>query len=309
MKVVEVKVIFESDDIAKYQKQICDIFYGFGVTGLKIEEPLEKKNPLDYYKDESTFLMINHAVSAYFPMNVYAKKRQEVLIELFEKEFGEDEEIVYSIDFYEHEEEDYQNSWKQYLFPVKISESFVVKPTWREYEAKEGEKIIELDPGRAFGTGSHPTTSLCVDLMEKYLEPGEKVLDVGTGSGILMIVAHKLGADFVCGIDIDELAVEAAKENLDLNQVPNEEYEVLQGNLIEKIEQQSYDLVVANILADVLILLSQDISKVVKPGGKVIFSGIIDEKLEEVKRQIESTGMKIEKVVAKEEWRALAIRA
>lgn len=309
MKVVEVKVIFESDDIVKYQKQICDIFYDFGVTGLKMEEPLKKKNPLDYYKDETSFLMINHAVSAYFPRNVYAKKRREVLLELFEKTFGEDENVVYNVDFYEHEEEDYQNNWKQYLFPIKISERFVVKPTWREYEAKMGENIIELDPGRAFGTGSHPTTFLCVDLMEEYIHEGEKVLDVGTGSGILMIVAHKLGASFVCGIDIDESAVEVAVENLEFNEIPREKYQVLQGNLLEEIGQQSYDVVVANILADVLILLIQDISKVVKTRGKIIFSGIIDEKLEEVKQQVERMGMTVEKVLSKGEWKALAIRA
>lgn len=309
MKVLEVKVIFESDDIGKYQKRISDIFYGFGVTGLKIEEPLEQKNSLDYYKDESSFLMMNYAVSAYFPGNIYAKKRQKVLVESFEEAFGEDENVVYHIDFYEHEEEDYQNNWKQYLFPMKISEKFVVKPTWREYEAEAGENVIELDPGRAFGTGSHPTTSLCVNLMEKYMKEGENVLDIGTGSGILMIVAHKLGASSVCGIDIDELAVEAAAENLELNQIPKDQYQLLQGNLLDKIEEQSYDVVVANILADVLMVLLQDISRVVKPQGKVIFSGIIDEKLEEVKRHVEKTGMVVEEVFAKREWRALAIRA
>lgn len=309
MKVMEVKVIFESDDIQKYQKQISDIFYDFGVTGLQIEEPLEKKNPLDYYKDESSFLMRNHAVSAYFPMNIYAKKRQETLLTVFEEKFGQDEEVVYTVDFYEHEEEDYQNSWKKYLYPEKISSQFVVKPTWREYEAEEGEKVIELDPGRAFGTGSHPTTSLCVDLMEEGIQEGETVLDVGTGSGILMIVAEKLGAGFVCGVDIDELAVEVANENLELNKVSKEKYKVLHGNLIEKIEKQSYDVVVANILADVLLLLLKDISSVVKTGGKIIFSGIIEDKLEDVIRSVEMTGMRVEKVVAKGEWRALAIRA
>jgi len=309
MKVMEVKVIFESDDIQKYQKQISDIFYDFGVTGLQIEEPLEKKNPLDYYREESSFLMRNHAISAYFPMNFYAQKRKETLIQVFEEKFGEDEEVVYSIDFYEHEEEDYQNSWKKYLYPEKISSQFVVKPTWREYEAEEGEKVIELDPGRAFGTGSHPTTSLCVDLMEEQIEIGETVLDVGTGSGILMIVAAKLGAGFVCGVDIDELAVEVANENLELNAIPKEKYEVLHGNLIEKIATKSYDVVVANILADVLLLLLKDISSVVKTGGKIIFSGIIEEKLDEVIHAVEAVGMKIEKVLAKGEWRALAIRA
>lgn len=309
MKGIEVKVIYDSENNSLYQKKIADIFYQFGATGLKIEEPLQKKNPLDYYKDESSFLMINHAVSAYFPVNPYAKKRQEALLEAFEAALGEDEDVVYHIDVSEYEEEDYQNKWKQYLFPEKISKSFVVKPTWRDYELKEGEKMIVLDPGRAFGTGSHPTTSLCVSLMEKHLSPGEKVLDVGTGSGILMIVAEKLGASFVCGVDIDPLAVEVAEENLTLNGIGKGKYQLLEGNLLDKVEKESYDLVVANILADVLLVLLEDIFKVVKPGGKIILSGIIEEKAWEVEQKIESLGLRMEEKIEKGEWQAFCVRA
>ena len=309
MKVVEIKVIYESDDIDRATKEISDIFYDFGVTGLKIEEPMKHKNPLDFYKNEKDFLMVDHAVSAYFPLNIYAEKRKKVILERFEEVFADREDIVYTIDFYEYDEEDYQNSWKKYLFTEKVSERFVVKPTWREYEPKEDELIIELDPGRAFGTGSHPTTSLCLKLMEENIKEGDSVIDVGTGSGILMIAADRLGASEVYGTDIDELAVESAKENLELNGISEDRARVYLGNLVSVVNGKKFDVVVANILADVLLILLNDISKVVKKDGLVIFSGIIDEKCELLKREVEALGMEILEVKADKEWRAMLIKA
>lgn len=309
MKVVEIKVIYESDDIDRATKEISDIFYDFGVTGLKIEEPMKHKNPLDFYKNEKDFLMVDHAVSAYFPLNIYAEKRKKVILERFEEVFSDREDIVYTIDFYEYDEEDYQNSWKKYLFTEKVSERFVVKPTWREYEPKEDELIIELDPGRAFGTGSHPTTSLCLKLMEENIKEGDSVIDVGTGSGILMIAADRLGASEVYGTDIDELAVESAKENLELNGISEDRARVYLGNLVSVVNGKKFDVVVANILADVLLILLNDISKVVKKDGLVIFSGIIDEKCELLKREVEALGMEILEVKADKEWRAMLIKA
>ena len=309
MKVVEIKVIYESDDIDRATKEISDIFYDFGVTGLKIEEPMKHKNPLDFYKNEKDFLMVDHAVSAYFPLNIYAEKRKKVILERFEEVFSDREDIVYTIDFYEYDEEDYQNSWKKYLFTEKVSERFVVKPTWREYEPKDDELIIELDPGRAFGTGSHPTTSLCLKLMEKNIKEGDSVIDVGTGSGILMIAADRLGASEVYGTDIDELAVESAKENLELNGISEDRAKVYLGNLVSVVNGKKFDVVVANILADVLLILLNDISKVVKKDGLVIFSGIIDEKCELLKREVEALGMEILEVKADKEWRAMLIKA
>lgn len=309
MKVVEIKVIYESDDIDRATKEISDIFYDFGVTGLKIEEPMKHKNPLDFYKNEKDFLMVDHAVSAYFPLNIYAEKRKKVILERFEEVFADREDIVYTIDFYEYDEEDYQNSWKKYLFTEKVSERFVVKPTWREYEPKDDELIIELDPGRAFGTGSHPTTSLCLKLMEENIKEGDSVIDVGTGSGILMIAADRLGASEVYGTDIDELAVESAKENLELNGISEDRAKVYLGNLVTVVNGKKFDVVVANILADVLLILLNDISKVVKKDGLVIFSGIIDEKCELLKREVEALGMEILEVKADKEWRAMLIKA
>ena len=309
MKVVEIKVIFDSDSIEDTQKEICYIFYGFGATGLKIDEPLKTKNPLDFYKDEKQFLMVDYAVSAYFPMNPYSQRRNDLIKAAFEERFNDRDDVIFTINFYEYDEEDYQNSWKKYLYPEKVSEKFVVKPTWREYEPEEDELVIELDPGRAFGTGSHPTTSLCLKIMEENIKPGNTVIDVGTGSGILMIAAEKLGATDIYGTDIDELAVEATKENLELNKISENTAQVFLGDLISVVQDKQFDVVVANILADVILLLLKDIFKVVKKDGLIIFSGIIEDKLPEIVKQVEEKGLEILEIKRDKEWRALLIKA
>lgn len=309
MKVMEIKVIFESDDTEKAKKEIGDIFYDFGATGLKIEEPMTHKNSLDYYKNEKDFLMVDHAVSAYFPVNIYAERRKQAILKRFEETFAEREDIVYTIDFYDFEEEDYQNSWKKYFYTQKISDRFVVKPTWREYEPQEDELVIEIDPGRAFGTGTHPTTSLCIKLMEENIKEGNTVIDVGTGSGILMVAAEKLGAGKIVGTDIDPMAVEVAEENLLLNKVDMEKAKAYAGDLVTVVQNEKFDVVVANILADVLLILLKDISRVVKKDGLVIFSGIIEDKLEEMKRAVNEVGLEILEVKADKEWRAMLMKA
>ncbi|MGO2119078.1 MAG: 50S ribosomal protein L11 methyltransferase [Fusobacterium sp.] len=309
MKVEEIKVIFESEDIEKSKKEIGDIFYDFGATGLKIEEPMTHKNPLDFYKNEKDFLMVDHAVSAYFPLNFYAEKRRKAILNALEEKFFQREDIIYTVDFYDYEEEDYQNSWKKYFYTQKISNRFVVKPTWRDYEPLEDELVIEIDPGRAFGTGTHPTTSLCIKLMEENISAQDRVIDVGTGSGILMVAAEKLGAKEIIGTDIDPMAIEVAKENLELNKVSLEKAKAYAGDLISVVKEDKFDVVVANILADVLLILLKDISKVVRKDGLVIFSGIIEDKLEEMKKEIESQGLEILEVKADKEWRAILIKA
>ncbi|WP_163469829.1 50S ribosomal protein L11 methyltransferase [Fusobacterium sp. IOR10] len=309
MKVEEIKVIFESEDIEKSKKEIGDIFYDFGATGLKIEEPMTHKNPLDFYKNEKDFLMVDHAVSAYFPLNFYAEKRRKAILNAFEEKFSQREDVIYTVDFYDYEEEDYQNSWKKYFYTQKISNRFVVKPTWRDYEPLEDELVIEIDPGRAFGTGTHPTTSLCIKLMEENISDQDRVIDVGTGSGILMVAAEKLGAKEIIGTDIDPMAIEVAKENLELNKVSLEKAKAYAGDLISVVKEDKFDVVVANILADVLLILLKDISKVVRKDGLVIFSGIIEDKLEEMKKAIESQGLEILEVKEDKEWRAILMKA
>jgi ribosomal protein L11 methyltransferase len=307
MKLVEAKIIFDAEDIKKAQDEIANQFYEFGVQGLKIEEPTEQ-NALDYYKDEKQFLTKDYAISAYFPDNIYADKKKQLFRDTFHEKFNSREDIVYTLDFYELDDEDYQNSWKKYLHPEKVGERFVVKPTWRDYEAEQGEIVIELDPGRAFGTGSHPTTSLCMRMMEKYVQQSESLIDVGTGSGILMVAAEKLGVEEIWGVDIDEMAVEVAIENLELNRVNMEKVKVLKGDLVKVVDGKKFDVLVANILADVILILLDDVAKVVKNGGLAIFSGIIEDKRWLVEKKIEELGFDIIDVMQEGEWCSLTVR-
>lgn len=307
MKVLEAKLVYESDNIEKYKKIISDIFYNFGVTGLKIEEPSFNKDPLNFYKDEKQFLLSENSVSAYFPLNIYSEKRKEVLKTTFAEKFGEDEDIVYNLDFYEYEEDDYQNSWKKYLFVEKVSDKFVVKPTWREYEKQDGELVIELDPGRAFGTGSHPTTSLLLSLMEENDFKGKEVIDIGTGSGILMIAASLLGAKNIYGTDIDEFSIEVAGENLALNKIDMTNIKILKGNLLEVLNGEKFDIILCNILSDVLIKLLGEIKYILKDDSKIMFSGIIEDKLDLVIAKAQEVGLKVIKTKEEKEWRAIVL--
>ena len=182
------------------------------------------------------------------------------------------------------EDKSWINNWKQYFRPFTVDD-ILIKPTWEEIpEGQEGKLLIQIDPGTAFGTGKHETTQLCIRQLKKYVKDGMDILDVGTGSGILGITALKLGAGHVFGTDLDENAITAVHENLAANEIPKEKFDVLKGNIIdEKAVQDAsgyecYDIAVANILADVIILLQAEIAAHIKKGGLFITSGIIDMK-------------------------------
>lgn len=307
MELTEVKVIFDAENIEKCKNEIINAFYEFGVSGVKIDEPMDR-NSLDYYKNEKDFVVNELAVTAYFPKNAYSVRREIIIKERFEELFGDRDDLVYNISFYDLADEDYVDNWKKYVFTTKISERFVVKPTWRDYEKNSDELVIELDPGRAFGTGTHPTTYLCIRLMEKYIENSHTVIDVGTGSGILMVAANKLGAKEIWGVDIDPDACEVAKENLILNGITDENTKVLVGNLLNVVENKTFDVVVANILADVILMLLKDISKVIKKDGILILSGIIEDKKNLVINACEKEGLELVEVQEDKEWVALSLR-
>lgn len=307
MELTEVKVIFDAENIEKCKNEIINAFYEFGVSGVKIDEPMDR-NSLDYYKNEKDFVVNELAVTAYFPKNAYSVRREIIIKERFEELFGDRDDLVYNISFYDLADEDYVDNWKKYVFTTKISDRFVVKPTWRDYEKNSDELVIELDPGRAFGTGTHPTTYLCIRLMEKYIENSHTVIDVGTGSGILMVAANKLGAKEIWGVDIDPDACEVAKENLILNGTTDENTKVLVGNLLNVVENKTFDVVVANILADVILMLLKDISKVIKKDGILILSGIIEDKKNLVINACEKEGLELVEVQEDKEWVALSLR-
>lgn len=202
-------------------------------------------------------------------------------------------------------EEEWANAWKKYYKPVKLGKNILIKPTWEDYEVTD-ELVIEMDPGMAFGTGTHATTAMCAVLVEKLLTPSATVLDIGTGSGILGILAAKLGAKKVLGVDIDPVAVKVAKENIQVNQV-DAIMQVESGNLTEVVKEKS-DLIVSNIIADVIIMLSSQIGKVMKEDGLWIASGIIDTRKEDVISHMNANDFEIVEMSEENDWIALVAK-
>lgn len=197
---------------------------------------------------------------------------------------------------------EWKDKWKKYFKPMAVSEHIVVCPSWESYEPKEGESVISIDPGMAFGTGTHETTSMCLELIDQYLKPGDRVLDAGTGSGILAIAASMLGAGEVLGVDIDREAVRVAKENAAKNHVKNVRIEY--GDVTEGIPFEA-DLIAANLMAELLCMLAEGIRKHLAPGGIFISSGILTEKESMARDAYQKAGFSIAKVVRKGEWCAV----
>lgn len=218
------------------------------------------------------------------------------------------------------EDKDWINNWKQYFKPFRLYDNIVIKPTWETLdEVQEGDMIVEIDPGIAFGTGSHETTKLCIGQLKKYLKDGDTVFDVGSGSGILSIISVMLGAGFVHGMDIDEVAVRASIENADVNHMTEDRLKFTCGNLLSGDETvfknaldinsgDKYDIIVANILADVIIPLSGVVKPLLKDNGYFITSGIIDMKEEAVKEAVLANGFEIVDIVHMNDWVSIIAR-
>ncbi|UHA74186.1 50S ribosomal protein L11 methyltransferase [Paenibacillus sp. 481] len=217
-------------------------------------------------------------------------------------------------------EDDWANAWKQYFKPVRVSERLTIKPSWEDYTPEtEAEQIIELDPGMAFGTGTHPTTSLCLRTLEAVIQGGEDVIDVGTGSGVLAIGACKLGARHVLAIDLDPVAVQSARENVQLNGLDSS-VTVREGDLLNVIKtsetQQATELgvqlpikvVVANILAEIITLFVDDVYEALQPDGVYITSGIIIKKEHVVEEALQASGFTIEEKHYEGDWVAIVAR-
>ncbi|WP_219836286.1 50S ribosomal protein L11 methyltransferase [Paenibacillus sp. R14(2021)] len=218
------------------------------------------------------------------------------------------------------DEEDWANAWKQYFKPIRVSERLTIKPTWEEYTPSPDERIIELDPGMAFGTGTHPTTALCLRTLESVIKGGEEVIDVGTGSGILAIGAMLLGARKVLALDLDPIAVTSAKENSRLNGLEGD-IQVYLSDLLGVLKKDTadtssvplnvtvpVDLVVANILAEIILLFLDDVYAALKPGGTYIASGIFKNKEEDVAAGLQAAGFTILDRQRDQDWIAFVAK-
>ncbi|MGD6832191.1 50S ribosomal protein L11 methyltransferase [Sutcliffiella halmapala] len=287
---------------------ISHILHEAGASGVVIEDPFDltkeredkfgeiyQLNP-DDYPEEGVIM------KAYLPVNSFLGETVEGIKEainnllLFDIDLG-----LNNISISEVNEEEWATAWKKYYNPVKISEKFTIVPTWETYEpVSSDEKIIELDPGMAFGTGTHPTTVLCIQAIERTVKPDDKVIDVGTGSGVLSIAAAMMDAQQVLALDLDDVAVESAKLNIKLNKV-HPRVTVKQNNLLNNVEGP-VNVVVANILAEVIVRFTDDVNRILENGGTFISSGIISTKKQEVKDALIKSGFKIEETMMMEDW-------
>lgn len=307
MRWQEIEVIADRENL----EALANIFHELGAGGVIIEDPqlqmqyIEEKR-WDYYELPATEADPNKVtVKAYLPEGKELGRKLEDLKQAVSELKAYCPQSFIELSFSMVEDEDWATSWKAYYKPEKVGSQIVIKPTWETYVQAPGELVVELDPGMAFGTGTHPTTVMCIQALEEFVRGGETVFDIGTGSGVLSIVAAKLGAAEVTAVDLDETAVRVAAENAEYNDV-SDRVRVLEGNLLDVVSGQA-DLVVANIIADIIILAAPAVYAVLKPGGVFIASGIIEERFSEVAASLEVIGLRVEKVTRREGW--VAVRA
>ena len=301
MKWIQVKVIFDFEDKQLATDLIADIFYEQGITGLVVEAP-DIEHPEDWGKDAIT--PDHYSVIGYLLHDEQSEKQLKIIeknLVSLENKNG----IIYKIVCSDVDESDWAHQWKAHFRPEKITDTIVIKPTWREYSGKNNEVILEIDPGMAFGTGIHPTTRMCIAMIEKYLKQGDSFLDVGTGSGILMVAAAKLGASRVWGTDNDEVAVDVAGKNLMQNEIAASTFKVITGNLLENIGAR-FDVVAANITSKTILLLLDDIQKVLVKNSIFVCSGIIEEDKNKVIQKLENSGFEPIEILTKETWVSIA---
>lgn len=306
---IEIKVITTSEGV----EPVTGIFYCYDVKGVAIEDPNDildrPSGPFTWdYADFNIFEYGKDAaiVKAYFSkdddLEVIKNEINQKLDELRELgiNIGKGEIILNKVN-----EEDWATAWKKYYKTTKVGNKVVIKPKWEEYTPKSDEVIVELDPGMAFGTGTHETTSMCIELIEKYISEKDRVFDIGTGSGILSIVASKLGAAEVIGVDLDEVAVDAARLNVEYNNVDN--VHIIHGNLVDVVEGKA-NLIVANIIADVVAYLSTFIKNYIMENGVFISSGIIKDRKDEIVNILKENNFEIVEVKEKGEWVAIVAK-
>jgi ribosomal protein L11 methyltransferase len=302
MKWIAAEVIVEAEPIERAVELIASLFDDLGLSGVVVEDP--DLEPPEGWGEDALPKPEHHTVTGYFPQNdslaSNCLKLEQGLSDLMQNQC-----ISFHIHYRQVDEEDWAESWKAYFWPEKLTDILVVKPTWREYMPAEGEMIIEIDPGMAFGTGTHPTTALCVRMIQGYLKPGDAFLDVGTGSGILMVAAARLGASRLFGTDSDSVACEIARQNLVLNHVDPGRFCVKSGNLVDAVTER-FQLISANILSEVVLVLLDNVKRVMAPGGILICSGIIEANQDKVINKMKATGFRILEVQSRDDWVAIA---
>lgn len=289
------------------QEAVANILNEEGPGGVVIEDPLDLNRQRQqkfgeiYELDPTKYPEKGVFIKAYFPDNDLWDEKQALITAKINglHQFGIDTGI-HEITYRTVKETDWENEWKKYFKPAKVTEKIVIVPSWEPYEQTEEEMIITLDPGMAFGTGTHPTTMLSLQALERYVQTDDVVLDVGAGSGILSIAAAKLGAAHVYAYDLDDIAVKSTISNCDINHL-NEKITVKQNDLLKGVTVQA-NVIVSNILADILLLVMEDAWSNLTEAGYLITSGIIKEKQALVENGLQQSGFEIIEVNHIENW-------
>lgn len=288
---------------------IAGILHSMGSGGVVIEDPQAARKYVnrDGWKPESVSPdFLNHefvVVKAYFLADKQIMDELDESIKLVENTFG----VKCKVFMDEIKSEDWEETWKKYYHTFKIGESLIIKPSWEEYVPVEHEVVVNIDPGMAFGTGIHASTRFCMRFVDQYVKGGERIVDAGCGSGILSIAAAKLGATQIFAMDVDDLAIRIARENVTLNKL-DDVIQVEEGDIVEAIQGREVDMVLANITADVVITLIPEAAKVIRSGGYLFGSGIVDSRWPGVKKQLEVHGFEIEQVLQDVDWIGVAAR-
>ena len=304
MKWIKVRVDYFSDNLEETKAKLVNMFNEIGINQVEVIDYFSE-NELDYNANFSSKNDV-WSIIGYVVDNRFANTKLNIIFNNL-KEFTENEnEFMYEIFTAKCNDEDWQDEWKKYFHTVNITDNIVIKPSWDEYDPSDNEIVVEIDPGLAFGTGTHETTSLCVEFLEKYAQNKKKLLDIGCGSGILMLIGKKLGVEKVVGIDIDEKVNDVVLENFSKNGI-NENFQVIIGNLVDDVNEK-YDLVVSNILVDVLEKLLEDIEKILEKYATVIFSGILNEKEEAFLKKAKNYNLKQIDRKEKNNWVSLVFK-
>ncbi len=321
---IRIKTITDAEDI------IISTLYDVGLEGAQIEDkvpltPLEKEQMfvdiLPEGPEDDGIAFLNFFVEKEESGTLIINEQPIVLEELLKEIENELEELKQFMDIgdgtitiSETEDIDWINNWRQYFHQFYIDDILVV-PSWEDIKVEDSERmILHIDPGTAFGTGMHETTQLCIRQLRKFITPDTMLLDVGTGSGILAILSLMFGAKHAVGTDLDPCAIDAVAQNCESNHISDEDFELMIGNIItdkdvqNKIGYNSYDIVVANILADVLVPLTPVIVNHLKKGGIYITSGIIDDKEQTVVDAVKASGLEVLEVTYQGEWVSVTAR-
>ena len=291
---------------------IAEIFRDLGASGVVIEDPELVNDYITSGKWDYTDIPIAKETEvvvekAYLPVNGELEGRIQTLqqeIKALESRGVNTAPAVLTTA--ELQDEDWSDTWKQYFHTEKPGERVVIKPTWEEYEPKDDEVVIELDPGAAFGTGTHATTSMCIRQLEKLVKPGMTVFDVGTGSGILSIISAKLGAKNIQAVDYDDSVLKIVEENLEQNNV-QDTISVAQSDLMQNVHGKA-ELVIANIIADIIIRLFDQLDEHLEQGGTLLTSGIIEDRIEDVLAAAEKHGYGVVERLENKGWACITFK-